>query len=402
MSKAAPDVDLQERGLPRFATAIGVGLVGIVLVYIRGWAGSSAETEVSDTEVSEGASGGGWLISILWMLFQLFCLLFAMVLGLLITRQRSILYCPTPPGMQRSTKQNPAGYRSPDSWRVPYEEVEIVTEDSVKLNAWLICQPTSATVDPEDTPFTFVFFHGNAGNIGFRLENLRDMQQQLKVNVLIVDYRGYGDSEDGSGPCQTGFIKDAVATYRWIVDFANDPPESAKTRIRADRILIFGRSVGGAVGIHLFHHLLKEKVEGRSKLPLPAGIVLENTFTSLRDMALTLFPFLAPLRLVIRPPLIFDPWNSAECLDYICSHTEHWCCCLFSGAVDEIVPPAQMKQLHGILKKSRPKVLKFFSIPTGGHNDTPGKGGQEYWESFRKFLALVRETEEDRAVAHAD
>ena len=60
------------------------------------------------------------------------------------------------------------------------------------------------------------------------------MHQQLKANILIVDYRGYGDSEDGTGPCQTGFIKDAVATYKWLVDRARKPPPSMRTRIRID------------------------------------------------------------------------------------------------------------------------------------------------------------------------
>mmetsp|Transcript_58185 Transcript_58185/g.138545 ORF Transcript_58185/g.138545 Transcript_58185/m.138545 type:complete len:399 (-) Transcript_58185:62-1258(-) len=397
MSKAAPDVDLQERGLPRLA--VGVGLVGIAIYYVQGWLSSSSTDATDEAVDSSSASVVSTVFSLLWVLVKLFSALVLMLLGMLVLRQRSILYCPTPPGMKRSTKENPAGYRSPEMWRVPFEEVWIETEDKVKLNSWLVYQPIA---DLTEAPFTFVFFHGNAGNIGFRLENLRDMHQQLKANILIVEYRGYGDSEDGPGPCQQGFIKDAVAAYRWLVEYATNPPEAAKTRIGAEKLLIFGRSIGGAVGLHLFHHLLKDKVENKSPTPLPAGIVLENTFTSLRDMALTMFPFLAPLRPILRPPLIFDPWNSAECLDYICSHTDDWCVCLFSGALDEIVPPAQMKQLHTILKAKRPRVLKFFSIPTGGHNDTHSKGGHDYWESFRKFLVLVGESKEKSENANAE
>ena len=61
--------------------------------------------------------------------------------------------------------------------------------------------------------------------------------------------------------------------------------------------------------------------------------------------------------------LRFDPWNSAACLKYICSHHKSWCCCLLSGAADEIVPPEQMNQLHAILKdqerKKQPKERVF-------------------------------------------
>merc|ERR1712113_678514 len=108
------------------------------------------------------------------------------------------------------------------------------------------------------------------------------------------------------------------------------------------------------------------------------GLVLENSFTSLRDMACQLFPFLRPLRPLLRSPLVFDEWNTTESLIYLASNHEHWCCCLLSGLQDQIVPPDQMKQLHAILKQHRPKVLKFFAFPYGGHNDTPAKGGAAY------------------------
>jgi len=245
-----------------------------------------------------------------------------------------------------------------------------------------------------------VYFHGNAGNIGHRLENISHMCSKLGCNILIVDYRSYGDSEDGDGPTQRGFLIDAHATYRWLVDRINDlPTKPLPTKMSTDRILIFGRSIGGAVGIQLFTDLLRDRVEagpGDTPLPLPAGIVLENTFTSLRDMAVQVFPFLTVVSPLLRPPLIFDPWASNDNLAYIGKHHQEWCCCLLSGMQDQLVPPAQMTQLHQIMKRVPPRVLKFFRFKHGGHNDTPIRGGAEYWQKFNEFLALVRETEEDR------
>ena len=38
-----------------------------------------------------------------------------------------------------------------------------------------------------------MYFHGNAGNIGTRLPYFKAMFDQLKVNILAVEYRGYGE-----------------------------------------------------------------------------------------------------------------------------------------------------------------------------------------------------------------
>ena len=37
-----------------------------------------------------------------------------------------------------------------------------------------------------------IYFHGNAEDIGFCYEMARLIRRELKVNVLIVEYPGYG------------------------------------------------------------------------------------------------------------------------------------------------------------------------------------------------------------------
>lgn len=68
--------------------------------------------------------------------------------------QEKILYYPSIPSREY--------VRTPDGMGLPYEDVEFVTDDNVKLNAWLIKQSTS-----NNAP-TFIYFHGNAGNISHR------------------------------------------------------------------------------------------------------------------------------------------------------------------------------------------------------------------------------------------
>lgn len=406
-SSAAPNVDLRSQGLPKQALLALVPIVVTLFLY-RSMEGSGSSVE----EAGEEAASTLWMVwifnlclSVLYRLVQFALGVMLIVLVMLVSRQRSILYVPVPPGTTRSPGDNPPLFRNPAAWRLPYEDVWVTAEDGTRTHAWLVYQPRASCT--AGAPFTFLYLHGNAGNIGHRLENIHDMHRRLGVNVLILDYRGYGDSEDGGGPCQAGFLKDATAAYRWLESYASrcETDGTCSTLISTERILFFGRSIGGAVSVHLFAQLLEAKHQAESKevadKPLPAGLILENTFTSLRDMALQLFPFLQPLKFLLRKPLVLDEWLSVDRLEYIASTHQNWCCCLLSGLQDQIVPPDQMRQIHAVLKLFRPQVLKFFRFPNGGHNDTPTRGGEDYWVSFNKFMDLVRESEPDRLKALA-
>jgi len=394
MSKAAPDVDLKRQTwVSNHFVVAGVAVACTVCLYK--FSSFSQGEQPEELEETAWARWGGWIfVRVLQVLLGGCLAIFVLVLSVLILQQRSILYVPATPGTVRSTRENPMIYRSPEAWGLPYEDVMIPTADGVRVHAWLIYHPKS-TCKEHEVPFTFIYFHGNAGNMGHRLENIRDMHHKLKANVLIVDYRGYGDSEDGRGPSQAGFMMDAMATYSWLIDSIRS--QSVPAKFREDRILLFGRSIGGAVAIRLMADLLRESLaKGPAALPVPAGLVLENTFTTLADMAVELFPFLSFLRVLLRPPIVFDDWNSKDSMRYLTKNHQQWSCCLFSGLQDQIVPPSQMRQLHGILTERRPRVLKYFCFPDGGHNDTPNRGGAEYWGSFMKFLAQVV-ANEDRA-----
>lgn len=403
-------MDLKARGVPNQALLGGLvlALCGVYFVtqsryrieeadeFAQGW-GPEDDTHEENTHESFDPASWLWAALCLGIAFAKTVLMLVLPLTVMIVaRQRSILYAPDPSGFERSPMQNSNDkMRSPACWNLPFESVRVTTEDGVKIHGWFIYQRAWECGDR--VPFTFIYFHGNAGNIGWRLENVRDMHKHLGANIFIIDYRGYGDSQDGEGPTEAGLAADAMAAYKWLAAKAANPPPTM--RLSTERLVIFGRSLGGAVGIRLASDLLRERLESpveQASTPLPAGIVLENTFTCLADMALELFPFLSPLKPILRAPLIFDEWRSGDHLEFLCQHDEHWCCCLLSGLEDKIVPPEQMKALHGILRKRRPRVLKFTAFPRGGHNDTPAAGGDNYWASFKKFMDAVAETEADR------
>jgi hypothetical protein len=147
--------------------------------------------------------------------------------------QNHIIYLPIVPGMSRYPSSNPIGYRSPSDRQIPYEEATLETEDGVKLSSWLLYQNERKKVP------TIVFFHENAGNIGYRLDFFEQLYKKLGVNVLAVSYRGYGDSE--GSPSEAGIQKDAAA----ILEYA-----FTKAQIDNSQIILFGRSLGGAVAIY--------------------------------------------------------------------------------------------------------------------------------------------------------
>ena len=116
-----------------------------------------------------------------------------------------------------------------------YEEIWIKTKDNLKLQGWFMYQPTNANKQK-----TIIFLHENAGNIGLRMDWFALVYHELKVNVLAVAYRGYSRSQ--GAPSQEGILLDAEA----MLEFAKSDP-----RINNKRVFLLGRSLGGAVAIHM-------------------------------------------------------------------------------------------------------------------------------------------------------
>jgi len=153
--------------------------------------------------------------------------------------------------------------QSPASWGLDYDDVTLNTADEVQLHGWYLPSPQSEQV--------LLFFHGNGGNISHRRDSI-EIFHRLGLNVLIIDYRGYGQSE--GTPDEQGLYQDASAAWRYLTDqkgFAND------------QILIFGRSLGGAIAARL-----ASGVQAR-------GLILESTLSSARDFARDVFPILSRL-----------------------------------------------------------------------------------------------------------
>lgn len=199
------------------------------------------------------------------------------------------------PRLPRKTSANPHPYDSPRHHAIQFEDVRIRAADGVNLHGWWM---TQAAAPVRSTAPTLVFFHGNAGNIGHRVPNFYALYTHTRCNILAIDYRGYGESGDPPGAIdEQGLQLDAEAAWAWV---------KARAEIDQSKVFLFGRSLGGAVAIALAADLLARRAP-----QLPAGLILENTFTSVADMARNLFPPLA-LGGPLVERLIHNKWPSVD------------------------------------------------------------------------------------------
>ncbi len=219
-----------------------------------------------------------------------------------------------------------------------YEEIALRAEDGTRLSAWFL--PAAAARG------AILFCHGNAGNISHRLESLQ-LFHQLGFAVLIFDYRGYGQS--AGSPSEEGTAQDAAAAWQYLRRTRQLPPE---------RIVVFGRSLGGAVAARL---AASEK---------PGALIIESAFTSMPDLAAGLYPWL-PARWLCR--FKYDTRLSLQRLGcpVLIVHSRE----------DEIVPFGHGERLFATAKEP-----KTFLEIHGGHNGAFLSSGKVYTEGLARFL----------------
>jgi fermentation-respiration switch protein FrsA (DUF1100 family) len=251
--------------------------------------------------------------------------------GLLLLLEKHLIYFP-----MRSHDVTPGGLG------LAHEEVELRAEDGVRLHGWFL--------PVKGSRLTVLLCHGNAGNVSHRLDRALLMQSRLRVDTLLFDYRGYGQSE--GSPDEEGTYRDARAAYRWLGSRGVGP----------ERIVLFGESLGSAVALQV-------AVEAEAR-----ALVLESPFTSIPDMARAVYPFL-PLWPFVRTRydnLTKVPRIRAPLL-------------VLHGDRDEIVPFAQGRRVF----EAAPAPKRFFAIPGASHNDTYVVGGEAYWRVLREFLEAL-------------
>ena len=204
--------------------------------------------------------------------------------------------------------------------------------------------------------------------MGFRLDNIKQMFFEFKLNVFILSYRGYGNS--GGAPTEQGLLIDAETTWQHL---------TSRTDVDSGRLIIFGRSLGGSVAIALASQhsppLPSSPPPHPSSPPYIAGLIVENTFTSISSLVNTLFPLLSPLK----PLILRLDWPAIRRIASVTAPI-----LFLSGSLDEVVPAQHMQDLFDAAVHARAKSL--LKVARGLHNNTWSEGGEEYRGAVIEFL----------------
>ncbi len=190
---------------------------------------------------------------------------YLLIVVLLMIFEESFIFFPS---RYPSGDWQPAGLNVEDAW--------IESADGTRIHGWYLPHDRARATDAHET---VLYCHGNGGNLSHRAEVLRTLQDRVGVSVLIFDYRGYGQSE--GKPTESGVLDDARSARAWLAD---------REGIDEADIVLLGRSLGGAVAVHLAAELGAR------------ALVLESTFTSIPDMAGSCYPWL-PARWLVRTQL---------------------------------------------------------------------------------------------------
>ena len=229
---------------------------------------------------------------------------------------------------------------TPTAVGLDFEDVFFVADDAVRLHGWWIPH--------EKAKGTVIYFHGNAGNIGDRVDICRDLKN-LGVNVFVFDYRGYGQSR--GIPSERGTYRDGRAAYEYVrarYEDMEDPP-----------VILYGASLGGAVAIDVARD---KKIK---------GLIVENTFTSVPDIGKRIYPWL-PVRLCGRVR-----YDSLDKIKHISAPK------LFSHArQDEIIPYEFGQQLFR--EAGEPK---SFVVLNCGHGEGSWSTNSVYWSEINAFVS---------------
>jgi len=157
----------------------------------------------------------------------------------------------------------------PDSLHLASSRLSLTSGDGARIAGIVI--PAADTAAQ-----WLLYLHGNAGNVTSSvLPQFYARWHALELNILAIDYRGYGESESRL-TSEDGTYADARAAYEWLRTVRGVP---------GSRIILYGHSLGSGVATELALHADA------------AGLILEGAFTSMPDIGATIYPWF-PVRLL--------------------------------------------------------------------------------------------------------
>ncbi len=220
-------------------------------------------------------------------------------------------------------------------------EKKIKTEDGETLQAFLFKHSGDGK-----RPL-IIYFHGNAGNLYHRFEYTQKLSE-MDQDVFLVSYRGYGKST--GKPSEQGIYTDGEAAVNYALNTLG---------YTENEIILFGRSLGTTVAVHIAQNRNFKKV------------ILATPLTSGKDMA-------SAMGLGLVKYIAGSSFNSIDKINNINSSI-----LIIHGDKDELIPYAMGKKLANTFNG----VKQFVTIKNGGHNDLQEVDSELYWGSIQNFLS---------------
>ena len=220
-------------------------------------------------------------------------------------------------------------------------EIEVRAGDGTRLHGWLRHGAEDAA-----RPGLIIYFGGNAEEVSGQVFEAGAL---APWSLAAFNYRGYGLSE--GRPSESALVADALVVFDRL---------AAREDIDPDRIVVFGRSLGGGVAVQL--------AESR---PV-RGVLLVSPFDSLRSVGQRHYPFV-PVAPLLRHP--FDSLARAPSIEAPLL--------VIAGERDRIVPSTHSKRLFDAW--SGPK--RWIALPGADHNGIHVHPG--YWPPMQEFLASL-------------
>jgi len=240
----------------------------------------------------------------------------------------------------------------PDTWTNPpgdvtFQDVFFTIPSGSKIHGWWF--PGS-----HDGP-VILFLHGNAGHLAMRYSLIQFLMKchPQPGGILIVDYPGYGKSS--GKPSEKALFETGENACRYL---------KATLGISSDRIVIFGRSLGGAVALHT---AIADQC---------AGLVMECSFLSVARMAQEYYPYLPGLKLLNRQKFDNESMIKNVGVPILMIH----------GDRDQIIPVEQGRKLYRIA----PEPKTYVEIKKANHDNVYLIDKNTYQKAWNKFLKDVR------------
>lgn len=264
-----------------------------------------------------------------WRTLRVFLVAYLLILLMMMWLENSLIYFPA---------KYPSGWWNPQGLK--FEDAEFTAVDGTQLHGWYL---------PGKNPQAAILFcHGNAGNLTHRIDVMQDLPQYVDTSLLVFDYRGYGKSH--GSPDEAGVLADARAARAWLAKRAG---------IAESEIVLWGESIGGAVAVDL-------AAEDGAR-----GLILENAFTSLPEVAAYHYPWL-PVRWLMRGQL-----NSRKKISRY-----HGPLLMVHGDADSVVPYPFGQRLFAAANEPK----RFVTQPGADHNDPRNEA---FWQELQEFVVSL-------------